>query len=172
MRTDETDAVKVRIAALDLEPIKFKLMKEHNYTKIELDTLEKWYRRFLFLTFKYQNRPIVVSEAIDRFWHQHILDTRKYAEDCEAAFGEFLHHFPYFGLRGDDDVRALRTAYRSSLELMREEFGDTPDEELRVLGTNPADTELPSLCSDCGTVWPNQYAPLGQQRPRLTDEAM
>lgn len=169
MQTADFESVRSRIDALDLEPIKFKLVKEYGYAVGDVNTLEKWYRRFLFLTFKHRTRPIVVSEAIDNFWHQHILDTRKYAEDCSAAFGEFLHHFPYFGLRGDEDLRALRAAYQETLELMRAEFGETPDEELRVLGTNAADAELPSLCSDCSGIFATGEIPFGQTRPRLSE---
>jgi hypothetical protein len=168
MRNSLNDTVTRRIAALDLEPIKFKLVKEGEYTCEDVETLDKWYRRFLFLTFKYKDRPIVVSEAIDAFWHQHILDTRKYAQDCEAVFGEMLHHFPYFGLRGDEDYRALRSAYQGTLEMMRREFGETPDEELRVLGTNAMDAELPSLCSDCGGAIASADVPFGSLRPRLS----
>jgi putative hemolysin len=40
---------------------------------------------------------------VDTFWHYHILDTMKYAADCEQAFGYFLHHYPYVGMRGDDE---------------------------------------------------------------------
>lgn len=163
METTVYDAVKARIADLDLEPIKFKLVKEYNYSREDVDTLDKWYRRFLFLTFKHKSRPIVVSEAIDTFWHQHILDTHKYAEDCEMVFGEFLHHFPYFGLRGDEDQRALRAAYQKTLELMREEFGESPNLE---------DATLASSCSDCGASLPSADVPFGQQRPRLSDIVM
>lgn len=172
MHNSVNEAVMARIVALDLEPIKFKLVKEDGYSLEDVSILEKWYHRFLFLTFKYKTQPIVVSEAIDAFWHHHILDTRKYAEDCEVVFGELLHHFPYFGLRGDDDQRALRSAYQNTLELMREEFGETPDEELRLLGTNTADAELPSLCSDCGGTTASADLPFGQRRPRLADIAM
>ena len=172
MVTPVDNTIKARIAALDLEPIKFKLVKENGYSREDVDTLDKWYRRFLFLTFKYKTRPIVVSEAIDAFWHQHILDTQKYAEDCEAAFGEFLHHFPYFGLRGEEDQRALRSAYQETLELMRGEFGETPDEELRVFGTNTDDAALPSLCSDCSGVIASADVPFGQQRPRFSNPVM
>ena len=167
MQTSEEIAVKSRIAALDLEPIKFKLVKEFGYSESEVNVTEKWYRYFLFLAFKYKSMPIVVSEVIDAFWHQHILDTRKYAEDCEAAFGTFLHHFPYFGLRGEQDEQDLKAAYRSTLELMKVEFGETPDEELGALGKNKADTSLPSLCSDCANTWSNEISTVGQSRPRL-----
>jgi hypothetical protein len=167
MQSDR-DLVESGIASLDLEPIKFKLVKEHGYAEKDVGILEKWYKRFLLLTFIHKERPIVVSEAIDAFWHQHILDTRKYAQDCETAFGDFLHHFPYFGLRGDDDQKALRSAYRATLDLMRDEFGETPEEDLKIFGNPeiPA-PELPSLCSDCSSVWPNSIVPYGQERPRL-----
>jgi hypothetical protein len=162
------DAIRARIEALDLEPIKFKLVKEYGYSQDDVQVLEKWYRRFLFLTVKHKDQPIVVSEAIDNFWHQHILDTRKYAEDCQSAFGEFLHHFPYFGLRGDEDHRALRAAYEATLRVMRAEYGETPNEDLKVLGTAVApDAELPSLCSDCSGIWAGSQVPFGQERPRL-----
>ena len=42
----------------------------------------------------------------------HILDTRAYSRDCEFLFGRFLHHFPYFGMRGDADRAALDRTFR------------------------------------------------------------
>ncbi len=167
MKTVEHDLIKDRIASLDLEPIKFKLVKEQALTEDQVLILEKWYRRFLFLTFKHKEQPIVVSQAIDNFWHQHILDTRKYADDCRAAFGEFLHHFPYFGLRGDEDQRALRLAYQTTLKFMRDEYGETPEDDFKVFGSADATAaELPSLCSDGGLI--KGARSYFDQRPRLT----
>ncbi len=143
------DVIQARIAELDLEPIMFKVVKEHGFSEQKVRTIEKWYRRFLFLTFKYTDRPIVVSEAIDTFWHQHILDTRKYADDCQTVFGGFLHHFPYFGLRGEEDQRALRVAHLATLALMQSEYGETPEADLAALGSAPYDIEAASSCSDC-----------------------
>ena len=54
----------------------------------------------------------------------HILDTRKYAEDCDKLFGYFLHHFPYFGMRGDDDRNDLQEAFTRSQSLMMQTFGE------------------------------------------------
>ncbi|HSW20197.1 MAG TPA: hypothetical protein VLJ86_23450, partial [Ramlibacter sp.] len=61
---------------------------------------------------------------IDRFWHMHILDTRKYAADCEASFGHFVHHFPYLGLRGEEDAQALQAAFLQMQALYVQEFGE------------------------------------------------
>jgi hypothetical protein len=48
----------------------------------------------------------------------------KYAADCEATFGRFLHHFPYLGLRGEDDAKALDDAFAQMQALHAREFGD------------------------------------------------
>jgi hypothetical protein len=65
------------------------------------------YKDFLAMKIAYKDREIdfVPNSMIDEAWHQHILDTKKYASDCNILFGEFLHHYPYSGLRGDDDVK-------------------------------------------------------------------
>lgn len=34
------------------------------------------------------------SRAVDEAWHGFILCTRRYADFCERAYGQFLHHHP------------------------------------------------------------------------------
>lgn len=36
----------------------------------------------------------VPNKQIDEMWHEHILDTRKYSDDCQTVFGYYLHHTP------------------------------------------------------------------------------
>lgn len=60
-------------------------------------------------------------------WHRHILDTRAYASDCERIFRNFMHYFPYFGLRGEADAVALESAYDKTLELYEDAFGEPPE---------------------------------------------
>jgi hypothetical protein len=60
---------------------------------------------------------------VDKFWHGHILDTLKYAEDCDVIFGRFLHHFPYFGMRGAEDAANLARAGEVTQRLYLQEFG-------------------------------------------------
>ena len=61
-------------------------------------------------------------------WHYHILDTEKYAEDCRDIFGYFVHHFPYFGMRGDEDAQHLQAAFVETQELYVKEFGKSLSE--------------------------------------------
>lgn len=114
------------IFALDLEPIKFKLMgkKEgHGWTQAEADQYERDYRRFLALLVKFPDEVIAPDTNVDKFWHGHILDTMKYAEDCNNIFGTFLHHYPYFGMRGEEDAANLKKAFATMQNLYEQEFG-------------------------------------------------
>ncbi|WP_374568306.1 hypothetical protein [Ideonella sp.] len=117
--------VMTRIAALDLAPIKFKITsKEDGYgwTAEHVDRVELGYKRFLALLAMHPGRQIAPTRDIDKFWHAHILDTRKYAADCEQIFGAFLHHHPYLGMRGDEDQRDQ--AAEALHSLFEREFGE------------------------------------------------
>jgi hypothetical protein len=126
-RKTSLDQTVAAIQALDLTPIKFKATREedgYGWTAEHADRMEAAYKRYLILHAKYPHLPLAPERDIDRFWHMHILDTRKYAADCMAVFGRFLHHFPYLGLRGEDDAKALEQAYRAMQELYAQEFGE------------------------------------------------
>lgn len=115
------------IATLDLEPIKVKLMHRESgegWTQERANAIETEYRRFLMLMKKYPNEQTAPLTDVDTFWHYHILDTMKYAEDCAAVFGYFLHHFPYIGMRGEDDEAAHLGAGQRMKELYEAEFGE------------------------------------------------
>lgn len=34
------------------------------------------------------------SQAVDDFWHQHILNVKKYINDCQHLYGFVLNHIP------------------------------------------------------------------------------
>lgn len=121
------EQVVAAIQALDLAPIKFKLMdpqEGEGWSRETVDRLETEYKRFLTLLVKYPDAVIAPTKEVDAFWHGHILDTMKYAEDCERVFGYFLHHFPYFGMRGQNDAAALAAAADTMQELAAREFGE------------------------------------------------
>lgn len=114
------------IEALDLSMIKLKLQDSEEgpaWSSEMCDTVEVEYKRFLALKRAYPDREIVPNRQVDLFWHQHILDTEKYATDCEALFGAFLHHFPYFGMRSEEDYADLCSAFAESQSLYELHFG-------------------------------------------------
>src|SRR5438876_1126080 len=123
-----TEQVIAAIQALDLDPIKFKLMdpeEGQGWSREYVNQMAIEYKRFLTLSIKYSEETIAPSKDVDKFWHGHILDTMKYAEDCRNVFGYFLHHFPYFGMRGEEDAANLAEAGRTTKRLYEEEFAET-----------------------------------------------
>ncbi|MGA8810009.1 MAG: glycine-rich domain-containing protein-like [Thermoanaerobaculia bacterium] len=123
---DALRAALDRVNQLDFTMLKRKLMEEHNWTAEFIDEVESLYRKFLALNARYPDQKICPTGPIDSFWHAHILDTRAYAKDCEVVFGQLLHHFPYFGMRGPEDQAALERAFRESVELFMWNFGIDP----------------------------------------------
>jgi hypothetical protein len=114
------------INALDLGPVKTKLMhvaSGEGWTAAYADSVEVEYRRFLTLMKLYPNESTAPVVDVDTFWHYHILDTAKYAVDCAAAFGYFLHHYPYLGLEGAEDEAARDGAGARMQELYAATFG-------------------------------------------------
>ena len=112
--------------ALDLAPVKMKLMHVESgegWSEQRADAAEAEYRRFLFLMKKYPDAGASPTVEVDTFWHYHILDTMKYARDCEATFGFFLHHYPYVGMgAGADDGERQRAGDRMRA-MYEAEFG-------------------------------------------------
>jgi hypothetical protein len=111
---------------LDFGMLKEKLAEERGWTQEFADEVEDLYRKFLALNARYPDRKICPTGPIDDFWHAHILDTRAYAAACESLLGRFLHHFPYFGMRGEDDRADLERTFRESVELFIIHYGIDP----------------------------------------------
>jgi hypothetical protein len=116
------------IMELDLNPIKVKLMHVESgegWSRDKADAVEKEYRRFLYLMTNFPSEQTSPQVDVDTFWHYHILDTMKYAADCEQAFGYFLHHFPYVGMRGEEDEAARHQGAERIRELYERTFGES-----------------------------------------------
>ena len=116
-------------ARLDLEPIVFSLIRRDDgpgWLVEKCRLIEKWYRRFFYLAHLYRDNELVPTKDIDLFWHTHILDTQKYMEDCDRLLGRYYHHFPYFGMRGEDDRKNLERAFDQTESLYLKHFGESP----------------------------------------------
>ncbi|MDQ3018658.1 MAG: hypothetical protein M3Q64_02205, partial [bacterium] len=113
-----------KIWDLNLEPIMIKLMHPEEGSgwnrEQTLFAIEE-YRRFLFLTVT-RHESIIPKKYVDEVWHAHILDTEKYAFDCNQTFEFFLHHFPYLGMRGDEDKQLLTKSFSISAYIYEAEF--------------------------------------------------
>lgn len=115
------------IAALDFTQITLKLMDKtsgEGWSQAQANATEAEYRRFLYLHSAFPEAAIAPTLDVDKFWHYHILDTMKYATDCEQVFGYFLHHYPYVGLLDDDEPSAKVVAGERTRALYEATFGE------------------------------------------------
>ncbi len=103
---------------MNLEKITKKLSKVYGPKRAKI--LEKQYRNYLFLRWKYKEILLPPSIEIDEYWHEHILNTQKYHDDCEEIFGYYLHHEPNHGLSESEITRMFQ---ENTQELYFEEYG-------------------------------------------------
>lgn len=118
------------IAELDLEPIKKKLMHPsagEGWSAARADAIATEYRRFMYIVHTYPDELASPTVDVDTFWHYHILDTMKYAADCEKAFGYFMHHYPYLGLMEEDEEGMEERAAECTRKLYEATFGEQYD---------------------------------------------
>lgn len=149
-----------RINELDLEPIMVKIMDKEEGLGWSLDFTKRIaseYKRYLILCLENPDFPVVPSTLVDDFWHHHILDTQKYYEDCQNIFGYFLHHFPYFGMRSEQDEENLKKAWEESCALYEKRFGEI-DQEL---------WSSSNRCPNCGRRIEDKHGYFIEDRPRL-----
>ena len=147
------------IENLDLEPIMVKVMDEEElgWSLAFTKQIAGEYRKYLVLCLENPEFPMVPSVYVDDFWHFHILDTMKYQEDCENIFGYFLHHFPYFGMRSEEDANDLRKAWSDSCDLYESRFGTI----------NPELWPKSRRCPNCGRQSASTNPHFSEARPRL-----
>lgn len=96
--TPSLEQAKYYLDSLDLTYI-IDCMCSANYslprwTKQDAEHCCRLYKNFLFLIKSNKDEALVPSRLIDEFWHNHILYTKNYTEDCLHIFGHYLHHEP------------------------------------------------------------------------------
>ena len=117
------------IQALDLESVKERVMDAElgkGWTRDYADSIEGAYKNYLTMLVKYPDDAgdILLSKDVDEFWHTHILQTMKYAEDCQRVFGNFLHHSPHTGERTAASAERRAASSEKTRRLYLREFGN------------------------------------------------
>lgn len=117
------------IAEIDLEMVKMKMSSSEEsvgWNKEQCEDAEVEYKRYLMLCrkFPHPKHSVVPNKIMDTMWHYHILDTRAYVSDSERVFGGYFHHYPYFGLRGDDDAKQLKSSFEKTKSHYEHTFGE------------------------------------------------
>ena len=124
------EQVEKAIARLDLVKIKARAMKLYGWRPARVEAADEWYRNFLRLCYKHGSPLAVIGKDADDLWHLHILDTPKYAKDCDKIFGKFLSHRPIYGRPTAKD----RKIFKSSEKLYLDAFKRLPVRPFIVSG--------------------------------------
>ena len=126
--TWKADNIHPLVKSLNFDKLKWKLSKssEASWNADLCDFAESEYRKFLTLKKLHPKVSLVPSKLVDKFWHEHILDTLSYEKDCSKVFNRFIHHYPYFGINGDEDQKMLQTSFDETIKLYEMQFGDFP----------------------------------------------
>jgi len=127
MKTETTYGIEPSVADLDLDRIVWKV--SHDQLKPDMSDEDLFravnqYRRFLSLRIRYPMAHLVPTDDIDLIWHTHILDTERYASDCQRLFGSFLHHNPFFGEFGSESKEDMEEMFNETSDLWVKEFGE------------------------------------------------
>lgn len=131
-----------RAREIDLTMVSLKVMHPnigYGWSAELTGRLADEYRIFFALQAAFPDLWLPPSRILDEFWHNHILDTRAYAEDCQRAAGRFIHHYPYFGMRDADDHVALVDAFHTEIDLYIRCVGQAPPPDLWVTSITVAD---------------------------------
>lgn len=137
------------VGALNFDKLRWKLTEssEAKMTKGDCELAEREYRRYLTLKKLYPTTELVPNKLLDEFWHAHILDTVSYHKDCEIVFGSYLHHFPYFGIYGEEDYSNLVRAFNRTKELYEIHFGPYPEKLDNAARCEDHPCHVPSSCA-------------------------
>ena len=130
MHKPDAEQAKQYISEIDFTMVKFKLTHAtlgSGWSLGKANRVEREYRNYLTLLLTQLTGDDVLlppSHDVDEFWHNHILDTRAYVRDCSKIFGRYLHHFPYFGMRGEQDALDLKKAFEKTSQGYKNLFGE------------------------------------------------
>ncbi len=140
LTTKPVEEVISAIQQLDLESVKLRVMDAElgeGWTREYAESIEAAYKTYLSMVVKYQDQAedIMLSKDVDEFWHTHILQTMKYADDCQKVFGTFLHHNPHIGERTPEVLEKRVELAEKTRHLYEREFGSARHADVAWSGT-------------------------------------
>ncbi len=126
---------KCYIDELDLDYITDRLLSQQDilnpkWRKADIELAIAYYKNFLFLKKKYEaeHPKLVPSIEIDEIWHQHILYSKHYINDCMNIFGYYMHHtpetVPMLEINKNIFYKQLKKNFQATQELHFKEFND------------------------------------------------
>lgn len=84
----------------DLSDVTERVHRRRGFDEEEAEELEKKFRKFSLMVLEERgpdddpDREISPADDLDEYWHEFLLDTRRYQEYCDYVFDYFVHHNP------------------------------------------------------------------------------
>jgi hypothetical protein len=95
----------------------------------QIELAIKSYRYYLFICRSYPTQEHSPHWITDEVWHNHILFTKCYIEDCDKIFGEYFHHTPVVA-NGTTERKVREGAYDNTRRHSILIFGNDADPEV------------------------------------------
>lgn len=119
------------IKNLDLGYLEKRLIHKEKWSLQDAKEAIRRYKNFLILLLKYPHELLAPVPDIDEVWHSHILFTQNYFRDCQAIFGNYLHHTPAQNA-ASEEKRIMEEAQFRTSDLYISEFNEPYFLELHI----------------------------------------
>jgi hypothetical protein len=139
------------LALQDHDFLVSRVVEEHGWSVERAKGAIVEYLRFLVMLAEAPKMELVASSDIDLVWHEHLIDTKNYAADCQRLFGHFIHHRR---ARTPDELAEIPEAYQNTKDVYKSRFGETPP--LEFWGET---TMASSMCGGGGGTSPDDKGP-------------
>jgi len=107
----------------DFSTLKRYLAQKGIYREDDIDRVCVEYCRFISLSLAHPGLPLPISEAVDKFWHAHIIFTEDYRAFGDRLAGDYIDHRPAIL----DDQKGLISSFKDhTLRVYTSCFGE-PD---------------------------------------------
>ena len=130
---------------VDISNVERRLQKKLNMDESSMNNLSLEYKKFLYLAKLHPKVYLVPGPLVDEVWHDHILHTEQYMEDCQNLFGKYMHHAPST-TEGPEDISETFHLYSST-------FGMEPPTDIWSCAgskcTNCCGNTCGRTCSNC-----------------------
>lgn len=111
------------IRNLDLQYLEERLIDREKWSQEAAKEAVRRYKNFLILLLKYPQETLAPALDIDEAWHNHILFTREYSDDCQKIFSGYLHHSPSRN-SGPEEKQKMEDAQLRTSDLYIQEFNE------------------------------------------------
>ncbi|WP_139189251.1 hypothetical protein [Thalassobaculum litoreum] len=128
-RIQDDDEARQYISDIDFTQLKSQFLcgsqdKEGlGWSQDKADAVESLFKEWLYLKRVYYGELVPPDFICQDLWQIYLKDSIKYVTDTSAIFGQYLHHFPYFGIGDKQEKKRREVAFLHTKSRYKELFG-------------------------------------------------